>query len=313
MFRVFLTAVVVLLSMMPLAAVDAIGTFKSLDVRTGRLFMHAGGLDRSVRLSKDVEVLGRDGQTLPGGLAATELRAGVEITVTMEGDANERVITVIRLGRAVDTYDRPSLGLIPLTEMTGADRYKGEDGGLYGAGRNEPPPGHAEAARRETARIEPLDADGRPAPTGTIAVVSIGMSPPLRAARPTASQEFSLVRQLAEGASTTSPRLAMVDGVQGSQAMAQWADPQGSAWLETNRRLQASGVSPQQVQVAWITPANIQPSGGLLDHGRRLQRDTLVVLQNARRCRSCTLAALGAVPVGGWHHAAKGGWADLRT
>ena len=42
---------------------------------------------------------------------------------------------------------------------------------------------HLEAARRETARIEPLGADGRPANEGTIALVSISMSPGVRAGR----------------------------------------------------------------------------------------------------------------------------------
>ena len=41
---------------------------------------------------------------------------------------------------------RDSTGLTPLTEL-GAAKYKGEDGGLYGGGRNEPPAAHAAAAR----------------------------------------------------------------------------------------------------------------------------------------------------------------------
>ena len=52
--------------------------------------------------------------------------------------------------------------ITPLTEQ-GAGKYKGEDGGLYGGGRNEPPPAHLEAALREAAKIQPLDAEGRPA------------------------------------------------------------------------------------------------------------------------------------------------------
>lgn len=34
---------------------------------------------------------------------------------------------------------KPPVGLKPLTDMTADDRYKGQDGGLYGGGRNEPP------------------------------------------------------------------------------------------------------------------------------------------------------------------------------
>ena len=158
MRRSFLTAAVILLTFTPLAAVDAIGTIRRIDVKKGWLFMNAGGQDRAVRLDKEVKVLGRDGKALPGGITATELREGVEVTVTLEGEGNQHVIKAIRIGRAVDSYDRPSVGLKPLTEMTAADTYKGEDGGLYGGGGNDPPPAHLQAARRETARIEPLGA-----------------------------------------------------------------------------------------------------------------------------------------------------------
>ena len=57
---------------------------------------------------------------------------------------------------------RSSVGLKPLTEMTADDKYKGEDGGLYGGGNNEPPSAHRAAARNETAKIVPRAADGEP-------------------------------------------------------------------------------------------------------------------------------------------------------
>jgi hypothetical protein len=303
MRRSLLTAAVVLLTFTPLAAVDAIGTIVRVDTQKGWLFMYAGGLNRAVRLDKAVKVLGRDGQALPGGITAPELRAGVEVTVTMEGEGSGHVITAIRLGRAVDTYDRPSVGLKPLTEMTAVDRYKGEDGGLYGGGTNDPPPAHLQAASVETARIEPLGADGKPAPEGTIALVSISMSPGARAARaePNATQEFSVFKEFAEKDTMKSRRLAIVDCAQGGQAMAQWVDPQGPAWLETDRRLQTAGVSRQQVQVVWVTLANIQPTGELTEHGRKLQRDTLIVLQNAKaRFPNLRIAYLGSRIYAGW-------------
>jgi hypothetical protein len=50
--------------------------------------------------------------------------------------------------------------------------------------------------------------------------------------------------------------VTIVDGAQGGQAMAHGVDPQGRAWLETDRRLQTAGVSPQQVQVVWVKLAN---------------------------------------------------------
>jgi hypothetical protein len=295
------TAAVILLTCTPLAAVDAIGTIRRIDLQTGFLFMHAGGQDRAVRLDKEVQVLGSDGTPLPGGITATELREGVEVTVTL--DVDEHVVKVIRIGRAVDSYDRPSVGLRPLTEMTAEDRYKGEDGGLYGGGSNDPPPAHLQAARRETGRIEPLGAHGAPAKEGAIALVAIGMSPTGRAARAAsnATQEFSVFRERADEDAMKSPHVTIVDCAQGGQAMAQWVDPQGRAWLEADRRLQTAGVSPQQVQVVWVKLANIQPTGELTEHGRKLQRDTVIVLQHAKaRFPNLRIAYLGSRIYGGW-------------
>ena len=45
---------------------------------------------------------------------------------------------------------RASTGWKPLSDMSAEDRYKGEDGGLYGRGKNEPPPAHLAAARLVT-------------------------------------------------------------------------------------------------------------------------------------------------------------------
>ncbi|MCA9258173.1 MAG: hypothetical protein KDA61_03180, partial [Planctomycetales bacterium] len=73
-----------------------------------------------------------------------------------------------------------------------------------------------------------------------------------------------------------------VDCAQGGQAMAEWTRADARAWLEADRRLKTAGVSPKQVQVAWIKLANKGPRGDLETHGRQLQRDTLAVIQNAK-------------------------------
>src|SRR5687767_7677739 len=122
---------------------------------------------------------------------------------------------------------KASVGFKPLTEMTASDRYKGEDGGLYGGGRNTPPDSHFAAAKAATAKIRPLDAAGKPAAKGTIAIVSISMS--------NATQEFSVFKQLADTDAQRSPLVTIVDCAQSGQAMAQWVDPGGRAWTEADR------------------------------------------------------------------------------
>src|SRR5262245_28256780 len=85
---------------------------------------------------------------------------------------------------AQEKSPKESTGLKPLTEMSGTDRYKGEDGGLYGGGKNTPPEVHRAAAEAELARVQPLDAEGKPARNGKVVLVSISMS--------NATQEFSV-------------------------------------------------------------------------------------------------------------------------
>jgi len=170
--------------------------------------------------------------------------------------------------------DKPSVGLKPLTEMSAEDRYKGQDGGLYGGGSNQPPAAHLAAAKRQTARIVPLDADGEPARDGKIGLVSISMS--------NATQEYSVFKKMADRDERKSPQVAIVDCAQGGQAMAQWVNPNGRPWANADRRLAAARVSPRQVQVIWVKLANARPTGELAEHGRKLQKDTLAVLSNAK-------------------------------
>jgi hypothetical protein len=170
---------------------------------------------------------------------------------------------------------RDQTGLKPLNEMTAQDRYQEEDGGLYGAGENEPPAAHRAAAEVELSKIEPLDRAGIPAADGKVVLVSISMS--------NATQEFSTFKPLADADPEKSKHLIIVDCAQGGQAMAEWAPADARPWQEAQRRLEAAGVTPQQVQVAWIKLANKGPQGDLQEHGQKLKSDTLAVIQNARK------------------------------
>ncbi len=181
----------------------------------------------------------------------------------------------------------------PLTEMTATDRYKGEDGGLYGNGKNEPPPAHLVAAKKQTEKIVPLNADGKPSKDGLIGLVSISMS--------NATQEYSLFKQIADKDPVKSPHVAIVDCAQGGQAMAEWVDPDARAWAEAGRRLEQAKVSKKQVQVIWIKLANKGPRGDLREHGRKLQKDTLAVLHNAQtHFPNVRIAYLGSRIYGGY-------------
>jgi hypothetical protein len=295
----FLTAVLCLLLMGDnLLALEAVGMIRKVEVERSVLHIHANGRDRVVPISGDVRVLSNDGKPLVDGLRSQELREGVEVTISVARGDTGPVVRAIRLGshaagKNVVDSGKPSFGLKPLTEMMAEDRYKGEDGGLYGGGRNEPPASHQEAARKQTERIVPLDADGNPSKNGKIGLVSLSMS--------NATQEYSLFKQIADRDQQKSPHVVIVDCAQGGQAMAEWADPTARAWAEADRRLAQANVSPKQVQVVWVKLANKGPRGDLAEHGKRLQKDTIAVLRNARaRFPNLRIAYLGSRIYGGY-------------
>jgi hypothetical protein len=169
---------------------------------------------------------------------------------------------------------KSSVGFKPLMDMTAEDRYKGEDGGLYGGGKNTPPETHQKLAAAETAKIEPLNAEGKPDKDGLIGLISISMS--------NATQEFSMFKRLADNDAAKSAKVRIVDCAQGGQAMAEWASPDANPWKTAANILANAKVSPQQVQVAWIKLANKGPRGDLQEHGKQLEQDTLAVIQNAK-------------------------------
>jgi len=67
------------------------------------------------------------------------------------------------------------------------------------------------------------------------------------------------------------------------------------------QRLHEAGVTPQQVQVAWVKMANAGPHGEMSEHARQLQRDILKSLQLARqRFPNLRLAYLSSRIYGGY-------------
>ena len=159
---------------------------------------------------------------------------------------------------------------VPLSDMTASDLYKGEDGGLYGKGLNQPPPAHREAALRELATIRPLDAQGNSAPDGKVVLISVGMS--------NTTQEFSAFKRLADADREKSSNLVIVDGAQGGQTAQIWAT-QNSLWQELDSRLQKAGVTPAQVQVVWAKQANAQPKQPFPAEAKALQTHLATIVK----------------------------------
>jgi hypothetical protein len=163
--------------------------------------------------------------------------------------------------------EQRSTGLKPLTEMTAKDRYKGEDGGLYGGGRNEPPELHQRAARQALKKIRPLDAHGRPAKKGKIVFISLGMS--------NTYGEFRLFKEVADRDPQKSPDVRIVNCAVGGAGVSSWARPRSGTWQTVAKRLKEANVSAAQVQVAWIKHAEPGPwpDTSPLRYARKVKED----------------------------------------
>jgi hypothetical protein len=173
----------------------------------------------------------------------------------------------------------PPVGLKPLTDMNGDDRYKEQDGGLYGGGKNDPPKEHLEAALQQAKLIQPLDAKGKPSDDGKIVMISVGMS--------NTTQEFSAFVRLANTDPAKSPKLVIVDGAQGGMDARAWAASgrparpgSRSPWEVLDERLQQADVSDEQVQVAWVKQARIAPGniGEFPKHAEEMQGHMVTIL-----------------------------------
>lgn len=151
--------------------------------------------------------------------------------------------------------------LVPLTELTGA--YKGQDGGLYGGGKNEPPADLQSRAARAVGEVTPLSTDGKPDASGKVVLLSIGMS--------NTTMEFSQFAQKAAVDPRKAANVVVVDGAQGGKDATAWAAADAAPWKVAEERLKKAGTTPQQVQVIWIKQALIRPQAGFPAEADRLR------------------------------------------
>lgn len=169
---------------------------------------------------------------------------------------------------------RDSTGLVPLTEL-GTGTYQRHTGGLYPGGSNSRPPAHEEAGLKLAHSIRPLDRDGKPADQGKIVLLSIGMS--------NTTQEFSTFKPMADADPARNPRLVIVDGAQGGMAANVIVDTESQGgrrfWDTVAERLNRAGVTPAQVQAAWVKQADIRPTAKFPEDAKALQKELETIAQ----------------------------------
>jgi len=170
-----------------------------------------------------------------------------------------------------------STGMVPVNDL-GTGTYKGELGGLYPNGQNNPPPAHLSAGIDiATNQIKPLDASGAvDLANGKIVLISVGMS--------TTFPEFGHFVPLANSDPAKNPQLVIVNGAQSGKDAPKWTDPQAPPWSTVNSLLAINGVTPAQVQVAWIKEARGSPNslGAFPVHAQVLRSDLEAIARSLK-------------------------------
>ena len=141
---------------------------------------------------------------------------------------------------------RTSVGITPLNDLAGGT-YQGFEAGLYLGGNNYPPLDYRWMGWAHCNAVQPLDQNGQPNANGRIVLLSIGMS--------NTTQEFSVFKSMADADPEKNPQLTIVDGAQGGQDAQVIRNPNAQFWTIIDQRLAAAGVSPGQVQTAWLKQA----------------------------------------------------------
>ncbi len=156
---------------------------------------------------------------------------------------------------------------IPIGDMASTNRYLGFEGGFYPGG-NAIPSVHLAAGMSRAQAIQPLDVNGNPSATGRYILVSIGMSNTTQefcsAAATPPCASWSFMGQAAADPSVNRTTLVIVNGARGGQTASSWTSTTSPEYDRIRDSwLTPSGLSEQQVQIAWVKVANANPTVSL--------------------------------------------------
>lgn len=150
----------------------------------------------------------------------------------------------------------------------------GFSGGLYPGGSNMRPAAHETAGVAIARQVTPLSAEGAPDPLdGKIVMISIGMS--------NTSQEFLTFVRAAENEPRINPKVLLVNGASAGQVAEYWISPDSPNWQAVKDRLAHEGVTPLQVQAAWVKLTRTG-GGDFPAKAQQLQLDLKAVVRNLK-------------------------------
>lgn len=162
--------------------------------------------------------------------------------------------------------------IVPMTDL-GTGYYQGVQGGLYLNGSNTMPATHDADGVSFAQSIQPLDANGNPDPNGKVGLLSVGLS--------VTFDTFGQFIEAARGDPSLDSHLAFVPGAQPRLGAGYFANPNGAGWSAiVNYFLPQSGVTPNQVEAAWIEEIDANPTGTFPSDLATLENQYISILQN---------------------------------
>src|SRR5262249_4942275 len=172
-----------------------------------------------------------------------------------------------------------STGNVPLPDL-GPGLYQAFSGGLYPGGNSMRPPAHeAAGVNIGVNNVQPRGPTGSvDLVNGKIVTISVGMSN----TNDESATGTNASQPRANGDPSKNPKLVIVNGAQSGQDAPKWIDPSAATWTTVDSRLSAAGVTPQQVQVAWVKQAIAHPAalGAFPAHAQTLQSDIETIARN---------------------------------
>lgn len=174
-------------------------------------------------------------------------------------DPDEPLIIVSVFGETIvdDQCSLTTIGVTPLNDMSGIYKLS-YPGGLYPGGATTRPNDHEQLGLQIVQDyIHPRNAEGQiDLVDGVIGMISVGMS--------NTRQEFDggewAFRFRANQDPATNSQLVIVNGALGGQPASTWANESASVWDLLDDAISEAGLSPSQVQIAWVKHAEAHPA-----------------------------------------------------
>ena len=183
---------------------------------------------------------------------------------------------------------KPPSGYTPLTDFEPGQFFEGYAGGLYGNHSNKRPANHRMDGLAQASSILPLNANGQTDPNGLIGFIAIGASNP--------RTEFNAFADIANNHPSTHSKLRLINSCIGGQGIQKMNGVTDNYWQSTNKMLDSLGISPLQIQVAWIETDNTANNNAKFPEcANELADEYLILLKTVQQLfpnvKICYLAA----------------------